>query len=114
MNSSRDKEHVGTQFLKIGVTTAQLSPLLNPVSFLIKRVFIPSFVMLYTEILVCGIVPGFCKSGHICVGVYQPVSNGKVIPGVIVVETTGVWHLLCGDFSTTQQQVLVKMDGMYI
>ena len=49
LNSSRDKEHVGTQFLKIGVTTAQLSPLLNPVSFLIKRVFIPSFVMLYTE-----------------------------------------------------------------
>ena len=41
--------HIGTQFLRIGVTTAQLSPLLNTVSFLIKRVFIPSFVMLYTE-----------------------------------------------------------------
>ena len=36
LNSSRDKEHVGTQFLKIGATTAQLSPPLNPVSFLIS------------------------------------------------------------------------------
>ena len=49
----------------------------------------------------------------ICVGVYQPVSYGKVIPGVTVVGTIGVWHLLCGDFSTTQQQVLVKMDDMH-
>ena len=29
LNSSRDKEDDGTQFLKIGVTTAQLLPLLK-------------------------------------------------------------------------------------
>ena len=44
------------------------------------------------------------------VGIYQPVSNGKVIPGVTVVGTIGVWHLLCSDFSTTQQEILVKME----
>jgi len=44
------------------------------------------------------------------VGIYQPVSNGKVIPGVAIVGTIGVWRLLCGDFSTTQQEILVKME----
>ena len=39
LNFSHDKNHDGTQSLQIGVTTAQLLPPLNPVSFLIKRVF---------------------------------------------------------------------------
>ena len=43
LSSSRDKEHVGTQFLKIEVNTAQLSPLLNPVSCLIKCIFYTKF-----------------------------------------------------------------------
>ena len=42
-NSLHDKEHADTQFLNIGVTTAQLLPLLNPVSFLVKHVFYTEF-----------------------------------------------------------------------
>ena len=49
LNSSCDKEHDGIQILLIGLTTAQLSPLLKHLSFLIKRVFILSFIMLYIE-----------------------------------------------------------------
>ena len=43
------------------------------------------------------------------VGIYQPVSNEMVIPGVIAVGTVGVWRLLCSDFTTAQQEILVKM-----
>ena len=42
-------------------------------------------------------------------GIYQPISNGRVIPGVIAVGTVGVWHLLCSDFTTAQQEILAKM-----
>ena len=31
-----------------------------------------------------------------------------VIPGVIAVGTVGVWRLLCSDFTTAQQETLVK------
>ena len=79
LNFSRDKEHVGTQFLKLGVTTAQLLPLLTSVSFLIKRVFYTSFVMLCTENIGLWDYSGFLLiTSHTSLILLQPVNTFKL------------------------------------
>ena len=49
LNSSRDKERDGIQFLYIGVTTVQLSPLSKHCIFSYKHIFILSFMTVYIE-----------------------------------------------------------------
>ena len=65
LDSSRDKEHDDAQFLQIGVSMAKLQPLLNHCKFFMKCIFVISFIMHYTaDFIVCAIMPGFHKSGH--------------------------------------------------
>jgi len=47
---------------------------------------------------------------YLLLGVYRPVSNGKVVPGITAVGTIGVWRLLCSDYSTTQEDALTQMS----
>ena len=45
-----------------------------------------------------------------CTGIYCPVSKGKIVPGVTATGREGLWRLLYSDYSSTQEQLKVKLE----
>ena len=44
------------------------------------------------------------------IGLYQPVSQGKILTEISAVGRTGVWRLLNGDLTSTKEDIITKMS----
>lgn len=44
------------------------------------------------------------------VGLYQPVSQGHILPEISALGRIGVWRLLYGDFKSAKEEVVTQMS----